>query len=1195
MANAPGGWLSRQLPANMNINNSCNAFFSFADTANPTTGSINFYREVSASPNSGLCRNTGEIAAVFDHEWGHGLDHFDDHPGVSSPGEFYADAAAVARLNSSCIGRGFFTSNFCPGNGDPCTECTGVREIDWKKRTSGMPHDLEWVIEQSSTIPGGCPVLDPPTPALGGGPCGRSTHCEGTIIGEALWDLMKRDLPCHTRRWETYAGGTVAGGRCTGGQPTFMDDNSALVLTTRLFYLAAGGVTFGYTCDVLLGGCNADSWYFNFLAADDDDGNIGTGTPHMVAIHDAFLRHGISCPPDSIPPTVVNSGCALTPAPTDKAMVTATAGVRTATVNWTPVMGATEYWVLRTDGVHGCDFGKTRVARIPATAPRTFAQNDLLDGLTYYYSVVAVGGASGIPRDSCAGPMSGCAAVTPTAPNVVGVASAAIEEIANAVTVETGDGDPFVDNCELARLTFNVVNTGGVNLTNVRVTSITPSNPQTTILTPLPIALGVLGAGCGGVNATAPATFRFQAGGLPLQSTLTFNVTVQANGLSQPVTGTLTVREAETDLVLGNAVFDFESGTQGWTAVSGTFARSNLPPAGAEGTAHYMKSSSAVDSACDRSRSPKVRLTSASTLSLFNRFVTEPETPATPFYDRGNVGIVNAQGQTTIVSPDGGRSYNALNSYTGCNNGSGWATSTVNPVDPQFAQSSWSAAALNAASYAGQEVQIEVAYGTDNLTSLAGFQFDQVRLNNVLLRGPDQQSNVCNHPPDARDDTATTAEETPVAISVLANDTDADGDTLNVRSVTDPPNGTAARNTNNTITYTPDPNFFGTDTFSYEACDRPTGGLCDIATVRVTVTNVNDRPDARDDTAATLRNTAVTINVLGNDTDPDAGDTLNVRSFTQPTNNGGTVARSGTALRYTPRNNFVGTTTFDYTACDRSTGGLCDTARVTITVTAANRPPDAGDDAACTSKNQPVTINVLANDTDPDGNPLTVTVTQAPANGTAVRNPNNTVTYNPRNSFVGADAFRYRACDAGGLCDTARVEVRVTRRPGCHDEDDDDHDNDGDRDDHDGDDDNDGLPDDDDPDDDNDGEHDGLDEDDDNDGIHDAFDSQSSQQQQSSVADEAEAGAQVSRPVMADANTLLLAVVAEGPAASTLVVQVYNPQGLLVAQAPSVGGRAVVIAPVAGAGSYTVTVRNAGPQFTGFSTTLIQSQGWPLP
>ena len=436
------GWMNRQFPAIMNINNACNAFFSPIDPVSvPPTGSINFYR--SGTVGSNVCRNTGEIAAVFDHEWGHGLDTFDDSPGVSLPGEAYADMTGILRLNGSCFGRGFFISNAaspvgnCPGNGDLCTDCTGVREVDWMKRQSQMPHDLAWVLDQNPTVPGNCgAVVTTPAPTpFNSGPCQRSTHCEGTIIGESFWDLLKRDLPCHTKGWEAPfpgSGGPVAGGRCktVGGNanPT-MDENSALVLVTRLFYLAAGGVVLGYQCDQAPntgaprnGGCNADSWYMGVLAADDDDGNIANGTPHMLAIETAFRRHGIACRA----PAPLNLGCVATPAPTAKPTVTATAGTRSATINWTAVPNAAEYWILRTDGVHGCNFGKTRVGKVPA-GTLTFTQTELLDGLTYYYSVVPVGGVvpASTAVDACAGPMSDCAAVTPLAPALMSEVCAA--------------------------------------------------------------------------------------------------------------------------------------------------------------------------------------------------------------------------------------------------------------------------------------------------------------------------------------------------------------------------------------------------------------------------------------------------------------------------------------------------------------------------------------------------------------------------------------------------------------------------------------------------------------------------------------------------------------------------------------------------------------------------------------------------
>lgn len=496
-ANLPAGWMNRQFPANMNINNACNAFFSPTDTAALGTGSINFYRSGTVGTN--VCRNTGEIPAVFDHEWGHGLDTFDDSPGVSLPGEAYADMTGILRLNGSCFGRGFFLNNArggqCSGDGDICLDCTGVREVDWMKRASKMPHDLAWVLDQNPTVPGNCGALLVPATPFNSGPCQRGTHCEGTIIGESFWDLLKRDLPCHTKGWEAPfpgASGPVAGGRCktVGDANRTMDDNAALVLVTRLFYLAAGGVVMGYQCDQTPntgaprnGGCNADSWYMGVLAADDDDGSIANGTPHMRAIEAAFRRHGIACRV----PAASSLGCVTTPAPAAKPVVTATAGVRSATISWTAVPNAAEYWILRTDGVHGCNFGKTRVGRVAANTPLTFSQSDLLDGFTYYYSVVPVGGAPVLPApapavaaEACAGPMSDCAAVTPLAPASTEVcvvpanrppvavddSVAAPRKYSRTFSVLANDTDPDFDSLVVASVTTPAIGQVVINANN---------------------------------------------------------------------------------------------------------------------------------------------------------------------------------------------------------------------------------------------------------------------------------------------------------------------------------------------------------------------------------------------------------------------------------------------------------------------------------------------------------------------------------------------------------------------------------------------------------------------------------------------------------------------------------------------------------------------------------------------------------
>ncbi|MEQ8677656.1 MAG: tandem-95 repeat protein [Aggregatilineales bacterium] len=279
-----------------------------------------------------------------------------------------------------------------------------------------------------------------------------------------------------------------------------------------------------------------------------------------------------------------------------------------------------------------------------------------------------------------------------------------------------------------------------------------------------------------------------------------------------------------------------------------------------------------------------------------------------------------------------------------------------------------------------------------------------------------------NNPPVANDDSATTDKNQVVTIDVLINDTDSDGDTLSVTGTTTPTNGMVTINPDNTITYTPDNDFFGSDSFDYTISD---GTNSDTATVTVNVNEVidpNTPPVANDDSATTDENQAVTIDVLINDTDAD-GDTLSVTGTTTPTN-GSVIINPDNTLTYTPDTDFFGTDSFDYTLSD---GNDTNTATVTVTVNeviAPNNPPVATDDSATTDENQAVTIAVLTNDSDADGDTLSVTGTTSPGNGSVSINPDNTLTYTPDTDFFGTDSFDYTISD-GEDTDSATVTVTV--------------------------------------------------------------------------------------------------------------------------------------------------------------------------
>jgi hypothetical protein len=220
-----------------------------------------------------------------------------------------------------------------------------------------------------------------------------------------------------------------------------------------------------------------------------------------------------------------------------------------------------------------------------------------------------------------------------------------------------------------------------------------------------------------------------------------------------------------------------------------------------------------------------------------------------------------------------------------------------------------------------------------------------------------------------------------------------------------------------TVTYTPAPGFNGTDAFGYTVSD---GALSASATVTVAVSAVNQPPVATADATTTAEDTPVSVDVLGNDGDPDL-DPLTVVSVGTPAH-GTAVLEVDRTVTYTPGPNFHGTDGFLYVI--RDPGGLTASATVTVTVTPVNDAPVASPDSAATPESTPVTVGVLANDQDVDGDPLQVTAVGTPGHGTAVLEPDQTVTYTPAPGFNGTDAFGYTVSD-GALSASATVTVAV--------------------------------------------------------------------------------------------------------------------------------------------------------------------------
>ncbi|EIU7851827.1 tandem-95 repeat protein [Vibrio parahaemolyticus] len=361
-------------------------------------------------------------------------------------------------------------------------------------------------------------------------------------------------------------------------------------------------------------------------------------------------------------------------------------------------------------------------------------------------------------------------------------------------------------------------------------------------------------------------------------------------------------------------------------------------------------------------------------------------------------------------------------------------------------------------------------------------------------------------------DKATVVEDTPTIIKVLDNDTFESTDkVVSLDAENGPKNGTVIVNNDGTVTYTPDENYVGKDTFTYVVTS---GGVSESTTVEVNVTPVSDAPVAKDDIATTQEDTAVTIDVLPNDTDAD-GDKLSIESASVPKEQG-TVEVVNGKLVFTPAENFNGDAEITYTVTD---GALTDQATVKVTVNAVNDTPvvesnvadqalaedftpytidlntafsdvdnvdgeltfsvsgnsniqvaivngiatitptadwngsetlaftatdpsgesvsqtvdftvapvvDIEADSADVVEDTPTIINVLGNDTfEGKDKVVSLDTNNGPANGTVSVNPDGSVTYTPDDNYVGKDTFTY-VVTSGGVSESTTVEVNVT-------------------------------------------------------------------------------------------------------------------------------------------------------------------------
>ncbi|WP_404713045.1 Ig-like domain-containing protein [Sphingomonas sp. MMS24-J13] len=309
--------------------------------------------------------------------------------------------------------------------------------------------------------------------------------------------------------------------------------------------------------------------------------------------------------------------------------------------------------------------------------------------------------------------------------------------------------------------------------------------------------------------------------------------------------------------------------------------------------------------------------------------------------------------------------------------------------------------------------------------------------------------NPVNDAPVATSDAFTTNEDTPTTFDVRTNDTDADGDALTVTQIdgtaidaTHPvavAGGVISLGADGKLTFTPAANYNGTPSFTYTVSDGHGG--TSTATVNLTVNPVNDAPVATSDAFTTNEDTPTTFDVRTNDTDAD-GDALTVTQIdgtaidaTHPVAVAGGVISLGAdgKLTFTPAANYNGTPSFTYTVSDGHGG--TSTATVNLTVNPVNDAPVATSDAFTTNEDTPTTFDVRTNDTDADGDALTVTQIDgtaidathpvAVAGGVISLGADGKLTFTPAANYNGTPSFTYTVSDGHGGTSTATVNLTV--------------------------------------------------------------------------------------------------------------------------------------------------------------------------
>lgn len=287
---------------------------------------------------------------------------------------------------------------------------------------------------------------------------------------------------------------------------------------------------------------------------------------------------------------------------------------------------------------------------------------------------------------------------------------------------------------------------------------------------------------------------------------------------------------------------------------------------------------------------------------------------------------------------------------------------------------------------------------------------------------------VNNTAPVASDDQYFTGQGAPLTVAVdeglLANDGDFDDDALSVQLTTGPLHGSLALAPDGSFVYTPGAGFTGLDFFEYTASDS--ASVSPVGRVEISVSNT--LPDPLEDAYVVAHGRPLYINasagVLANDQDFD-GDPLTAQLAVGPSHGTLTLRPDG-GFVYTPEAGYTGEDAFSYRASD----GAETSAPVLVSIAVANDRPLSAPDFYRISHGQILTVSkstgLLANDTDPDRDPLTAVVVRSASHGTVALAADGSFLYTPAAGFAGTDSFTYAATDGILTGNEVLVTVSVT-------------------------------------------------------------------------------------------------------------------------------------------------------------------------